>query len=85
MNLLMKRQVKLKKISKQININDLIYYFKGESGSKRFINFKGPSSSGKSIRNGYTTLEITEEDEKKKLDASKTIKGRYKSEEKKVQ
>ena len=65
MNLLMKRYVKLKKISKQININDLIYYFKGESGSKSFINFKGPSSSGKSIRNGYTTLEITEEDEKK--------------------
>ena len=27
--------------SKQIDFNSLTYYFKGESGSKHFINFKG--------------------------------------------
>ena len=29
-------------LNKQIDFNNLIYYFKGESGPKNFISFQGP-------------------------------------------
>ena len=32
----------IQNLSKQIDFNDLIYYFQGKSGPKNFINFKGP-------------------------------------------
>ena len=32
----------IKNLSKQINCNTLIHYFKGTSGPKDFIGFKGP-------------------------------------------
>ena len=32
----------IQNLSKQIGFNNLIYYFKAESGLKVFISFKGP-------------------------------------------
>ena len=32
----------IQNLSKQIDFNNLIYYFKAESGLKVFISFKGP-------------------------------------------
>ena len=43
---------KIQNLSKQINFNNLIYYFKNESGPKIFIGFKGPLHFYKSIKDG---------------------------------
>ena len=42
----------IQNLSKQINFNNLIYYFKNESGPKIFIGFKGPLHFYKSIKDG---------------------------------
>ena len=42
----------IQNLSKQINSNNLIYYFKNESGPKFFIGFKGPLRFYKSIKDG---------------------------------
>ena len=48
-------------LSKQIDFNNLICYFKVESGSRDFINFKGPLALFGNIKNGCITLEKAEE------------------------
>ena len=57
------RMSEIQNLSKQINFNNLIYYFKGESGSKTFIGFEGPLRFYESMRDGYATLEKDEEDQ----------------------
>ena len=44
-------------LSNQIDFNNLIYYFNGESSPKNSIDFKGPLGFYKSIKDGYRTLE----------------------------
>ena len=45
------------KESKQIDLNNLIYYFKGESDPKHFISFKVPLAFYKNIKDRYIILE----------------------------
>ena len=54
----------MQNLSKEINVNNLIYHFKGESGPNSFIDFKSPLRFYKSIKDGYTTLQKAEEDKK---------------------
>ena len=51
----------IQSLNKQIDFNNLIYYFKGESGPKTFISFKSPLAFYKKIKDGYVTLEKVEE------------------------
>ena len=55
----------LQNLSKQINVNKLLYYFKGESYTKPFISFKCPLGYYLNIKAGYTALEKAEENIKK--------------------
>ena len=47
----------IQNLSKQIDFNNLIYSFKGESSPKNFINFKGPLIFYKNIKGSYTILD----------------------------
>ena len=59
----------------------MICYFKGESGSRDFINFKGRLALFGNIKNGCITLEKAEENQKNfKSDINEIVKGKYKSE-----
>ena len=49
------RMGEIQNLSKQIHFNNLVYYFKGESGTKYFISFKGPLALYKNIKDGYIT------------------------------
>ena len=55
------RTNEIQNLSKHIDFNNLIHYFKGEGGPKKFIGFKGPLSFYKNIKDGYTMLEKAEE------------------------
>ena len=62
-------------LSIQVNFNNLIYYFKAKSDTKKFIGFKGPLGLYKNIKNRYTTLENAGENQKKfTSDINKRIK-----------
>ena len=52
-------------LSKQIDFDNLNYYFKGERGPKIFIGCKGPLNFYKTLKDGYTTVEKAEENKKK--------------------
>ena len=49
--------MKYKIFNKQIQFNSLDYYFKGESGPKNYIDFKGSLGLYGNIKKSYTTLE----------------------------
>ena len=71
-------------LSKQIDFNNLIYYFKGKSASRHFLDFRGPLALYRNINNGYITLEKAEENQKNfKSDVNEIVKGRYKLEDQK--
>ena len=71
----------IQNVNKQINFNNLIDYFKGESGPKVFIGFKGPLVFYKNKKDGYITLEKSEEKQKEfKSGRNEILKGGYKSE-----
>ena len=53
----------IQNLSKQIDFNNLIYYFKAESGLKVFISFKGPVTFYENLEDGYKTLEKAEENQ----------------------
>ena len=46
----------IQNVSKQIGFNSLTYYFKGESGSEHFTNFKSALAFYRNIKVGYMTL-----------------------------
>ena len=71
------RMGEIQNLSKQINFNNLIYHFKGESDPKNFIGFKGPLAFYKKA------LKKAEKKEKIKRDIDDIPKGRYKSEDQK--
>ena len=50
----------IQNLSKQIDFNNLIYCFKGESSRKIYC-FKGPLNFYENIKDGYLTLEKAEE------------------------
>ena len=56
---------KTQNLRNQINFNNLIYHFKGESGPKHFIAFEGSLGFYKNIEDSYTSLEIAKENQKK--------------------
>ena len=58
---------KIQNLSKQIDFNNLIYYFKDESGAKCFISFKSPIAFSKNTKDGHMTLEKGEEKQKIKM------------------
>ena len=59
-----KRTDEIQNLSKQIDFNNLTYYFKGESAPKNVIGFKGPLDFYKNIKIGHITLEKAEENKK---------------------
>ena len=66
--------------SKQIDLNDLIYYFKGGKSPNYFISFKGPLAFYKNIKDSYVTLEKAEEkQQQQKSDMNEIVKGGHKS------
>ena len=79
------RMGKTQNLSNQINFNNLIYHFKGESGPKHFITFEGSLGFYKNIEDSYTSLEIAKENQKKKSDLNEIVreKWKYKSKEQK--
>ena len=50
----------IQNLSKQIDFNNLIYYFKGESVPKKSLGFKGPLGFYKNIKEGRITLQNAE-------------------------
>ena len=60
----------IQNVSKQTNFNNLIYYFKGQSGPKDFISFNTLTTNEQffqlfiKIKDDYTTLEKAEEKQK---------------------
>ena len=68
----------IRNLSKQINLNNWIYYFKGKTDPKTFISFKFPLVIYKNIKDGCTRLEKAE----KKNEIVKR-KWHHKSEEQK--
>ena len=55
-----KRIDEIQNSSKQIDFNNLTYYFKGKSAWLIFIGFKGPLGFNKNIREGYIAIEKAE-------------------------
>ena len=51
----------IQNLSKQINFNNLTYFFQSNSDAKGIIGFKGPLGFYKSIKDSYTTHEKAEE------------------------
>ena len=47
-------------LSKQINFNNLTYYFKGNSDTRTFVGFKDLLGFYENMKNGYTKLEKTD-------------------------
>ena len=43
-------------MSKQIDFNDLLYYFKSKDIASSFIGFRGPLNLYKNIKNGNTSI-----------------------------
>ena len=60
-------------LSRQIDFNNLIYCYKGESASKNFVGFKGSLVFYKNIKEDHITLEKSEKKQKggKKIKRSK--------------
>ena len=52
-------------LSKKIDFGKLVSCFKDESGSRDFLDVKGPLAVYRNIENGYITLEKAEENFKK--------------------
>ena len=52
-------------VGKQIDFNNLTYYFKGKSAPKTFIGFKGPLGFYKNIKEAYITLKKAEKKTKR--------------------
>ena len=50
----------IENVSKQIDFNNLTYYFNGEGDWKGLINVKRPLAVYKNVNNGYITLEKAE-------------------------
>ena len=72
----------IQNLSKKTNFNNLIYYFKGKSGSKIFIACKGPTAFYENIKDGYGTLEKSRKKNKRIISyINETLKRRYKSED----
>ena len=72
----------IQNLSKKTNFNNLIFYFKGNSGSKIFIACKGPTDFYENIKDGCGTLEKKQKKNKRiKSDINETLKRRYKSED----
>ena len=59
------RLVKIRESSEPIDSGNLIYYYKGNTASTNFTDFKGPLHIFKSIYNGYKTLEDIEYEQEK--------------------
>ena len=54
-------------LSKQIGFDDSVYDFKGDSGTKIFISFKGLLAFYRNIRDGYIAREKAEENKKNQI------------------
>ena len=64
--LLGKKNDEIQKASKQIDFNNLVYYFKGRDIAPiNFIRFIGPLHIFNEIKNGNTSLKKVEKDKKK--------------------
>ena len=75
----------IQNLSKKIDFNNLVYYFKYKSGPKIFIGLKWPLGFYKNIKDSYTTLEKAEENQDKlKSNINEIVKGRSNQKCKKV-
>ena len=69
-------------LSKQIDFNNLSYYYKSKNDPNNCIGFIGPLSFYRSIKEGNRTLEKSEEQQKEiKLELNEIVKGSKKSED----
>ena len=82
--LVIERIDEIQNLSKLIDFNNLVYYFKGECGTKNFIDFKGPLDFYENIKDGYTILEKPEQNRKNLNHINEIAKGRNKPEEQKT-
>ena len=57
--------MKRKNVSKQIDFNNLVFYFKTKKGPGKLTSFKGLLNFFKDIIDGYTALEKAKENKKK--------------------
>ena len=73
-----KRMEEVQGLSKQIDLNNLNYQYNGKFAPKKFLAFKVPIVLYKNIKEGYITLEKTEEF---KSEINKIVKGMNKLEE----
>ena len=73
-----KRMEEVQGLSKQIDLNNLNYQYNGKFAPKNFLAFKVPIVFYKNIKEGYITLEKTEEF---KSEINKIVKGMNKLEE----
>ena len=77
-----KRMEEIQYLSKQIDFNNLSYYYKSKNDPNNFIGFIGPLSFYRSIKEGNRTLEKSEEQQKEiKLELNEIVKGSKKSED----
>ena len=73
---------KMIELTDEINENDLVYYFKGNSTRKRFYDFNNGIKLFEKIRSGEMRLEETEKLQNVfKANLNEISKGRFKSEE----
>ena len=71
-------------LSKQIDYNNLMYYFNGKCGSRDFLNCKGLLALYRNIKNGYIALAKAKVNQKYfKSDINEIVKGRYQLEDQK--
>ena len=74
------RMKEIHDLSKQIYFNNLTYHYKGKIPSKKCIAFKGPLNFYNTIREGYTTLEKAEEEQKEfKHEINDIVRGKKKT------
>ena len=67
-------------LSKQLDFNNLTYHYKGKIPSKRFITFKRPLNFYNTVREGYITLEKSEEEQKEfKHEINDIVRGKNKT------
>ena len=78
------RMIEIKYLSKQIDHNNLTYYFKDKSNSPiNFIGFKAPLHLNRNISNGKIELTKAEEDQEQfKSDLNKITRGNRKKKKK---
>ena len=71
-----KRIDEIQNLNKQIQFNSLDYYFKGESGPKNSIDFRGSLGLYGNIKKLYNTRKVRRKSKVIKWDLNEIVKGK---------